>query len=47
VGGNATLLKVRAIRDDRGDPSYEDEAYSDGYSGKHNFCHAKTNLCFL
>jgi hypothetical protein len=47
VGGKPTLLNVYVIRDGRGDPSYEDIAYSDGYTGKHNFCHAKTNLCFL
>ena len=46
-GGNPTMLNVRVIRDGRGDPSYEDRTYSDGYTGKHNFCHAKTNLFFL
>jgi hypothetical protein len=28
-------------------PVLEDGAYSDGYSGKHNFCHAKINVCLL
>ena len=46
-GGNLTLLNVRGIRDGRVYSSYEDRAYSDGHNAKHNFCHAKTNFCFL